>query len=356
MSNIDTLLKDIITSTKSTKSSVDELVSYIQESASSHPELVENLIKKSSHTSKLEGVSLLSLKNESLVSYINNLILIVLSQLERLESNNDVDVEEKKLEVVKRSIVQRVTLEKGVKPLEKKINYQLDKMVRAYGRMEQDELKAEQKLNEDKESEGEGEDDDEDEEESEDDDDDEDDNLQYRPDASALAKLAPTSTKSKKSSSSSTTTEESNEKYKPPKISAMAPPTAISQKDIDAKSNNGKNRKVQSMEEYLQEQSDMPSVDASIGSTIIDHGRGGVKTAHDRRKEKEIQDYEENNFVRLPTNQTKKSFKEKQRDLRNQFAGEDWSMFNNKDVTKEGTSRKRKVGTVWDRVKKKKSY
>ena len=45
MSNIDTLLKDIITSTKSTKSSVDELVSYIQESASSHPELVENLIK-----------------------------------------------------------------------------------------------------------------------------------------------------------------------------------------------------------------------------------------------------------------------------------------------------------------------
>ena len=350
MSNIDTLLKDIITSTKSTKSSVDELVSYIQESASSHPELVENLIKKSSHTSKLEGVSLLSLKNESLVSYINNLILIVLSQLERLESD---DVEEKKLEVVKRSIVQRVSLEKGVKPLEKKINYQLDKMVRAYGRMEQDELKAEQKLNEEKEDKGSEEDDSED--DSDDDDSDEDDNLQYRPDASALAKLAPSSTKSKKSSLSSTT-EESNEKYKPPKISAMAPPTAISQKDIDGKSNNGKNRKVQSMEEYLQEQSDMPSIDASIGSTIIDHGRGGVKTAHDRRKEKEIQDYEENNFVRLPTNQTKKSFKEKQRDLRNQFAGEDWSMFNNKDVTKEGTSRKRKAGTVWDRVKKKKSY
>ncbi|RCK64282.1 U3 small nucleolar ribonucleoprotein LCP5 [Candida viswanathii] len=347
MSSIDTILKDIITSTKSTKTSVDDLFAHIQESNTTHPELVTNLLKKSTSTSpqgsKLEGVSLLSLKNESLVSYINNLVMIVMSQIERLD---DDETEDKRLEAVKRSIVQRVTLEKGVKPLEKKINYQLDKMVRAYGRMEQDELKAEQKLHEEEEEEEE--EGDEDDEESEDE---EDDNLQYRPDASALAKLAPSSSKSKKSATS-----ESNEKYKPPKISAMAPPTAISQKDIDAKTSTGKNRKVQSMEEYLQEQSDMPTLDASIGSTIVAHGRGGVKTSHDRRKEKEIQDYEENNFVRLPTSQTKKSYKEKQRDMRNQFAGEDWSMFNNKDVTKEGTSRKRKAGTVWDRVKKKKGY
>ena len=352
MSNIDTLLKDIITSTKSTKSSVEDLITYLQQAGTSHPELVENLIKKSSHSSKLEGVSLLTLKNESLAAYINNLILIVLAQLERLEKDDDDNnnIEDKKLDVVKRSIVQRVTFEKGVKPLEKKLNYQLDKMVRAYGRMEQDELKAQQKLDEEENDKKNDDDEDEDE---DDEDSDEDDNLQYRPDASALAKLASFSSKSKKSSTQDST---SDEKYKPPKISAMAPPTAISQKDIDAKSSSGKNRKVQSMEEYLQEQSDLPTVDASIGSTIIAHGRGGVKTAHDRKKEKEVQDYEENNFVRLPTNQTKKSFKEKQRDLRNQFAGEDWSMFNNKDVTKEGTSRKRKAGTVWDRVKKKKGY
>ncbi|RCK57918.1 U3 small nucleolar ribonucleoprotein LCP5 [Candida viswanathii] len=352
MSSIDTILKDIITSTKTTKTSVDDLLTHIQESSTTHPELVTNLLKKSttstSQGSKLEGVSLLSLKNESLVAYINNLIMIVMSQIERLD-DDDEGTEDRRLEAVKRSIVQRVTLEKGVKPLEKKINYQLDKMVRAYGRMEQDELKAEQKLNE--EEEGDEESDEKEDEEDEESEDEEDDNLQYRPDASTLAKLAPSSSKSRKS-----TTSESNEKYKPPKISAMAPPTAISQKDIDAKSNTGKNRKVQSMEEYLQEQSDMPTVDASIGSTIVAHGRGGVKTSHDRRKEKEIQYYEENNFVRLPTSQTKKSYKEKQRDMRNQFAGEDWSMFNNKDVTKEGTSRKRKSGTVWDRVKKKKGY
>ena len=70
-------------------------------------------------------------------------------------------------------------------------------------------------------------------------------------------------------------------------------------------------------------------------------------------RKNEIQTYEEDNFVRLPTSQTKKSFKEKQRDIRNQFAGEDWSMFNNnKDVTRQGTSRKRKATTVWDKVKK----
>lgn len=100
----------------------------------------------------------------------------------------------------------------------------------------------------------------------------------------------------------------------------------------------------------------MPMVEASVGSTIVEHGRGGVKTQHDRKKEREIQTYEEDNFVRLPTSQTKKSFKEKQRDIRNQFAGEDWSMFNNnKDVTRQGTSRKRKATTVWDKVKKKKN-
>ena len=214
-------------------------------------------------------------------------------------------------------------------------------MIRAYGRMEQDEIKAEQKLND----RGSGENDENDENDSEEDseedseDDSEDDELAYRPDASSFAKLTSAKTKLKPTSSAVST---SNEKYRPPKISAMAPPTAVKSHDLDANTTSSKNRKLQSMEEYLQEQSDMPMVEASVGSTIVEHGRGGVKTQHDRKKEREIQTYEEDNFVRLPTSQTKKSFKEKQRDIRNQFAGEDWSMFNNnKDVTRQGTSRKK---------------
>ena len=348
MSKVDIVLKEIISSTKSTEASVKELIAFVKDSSSQHPELVRNLLAKSNLL--LEGVSLLGLKNESLVSYINNIVLVVLSHLERLESDLETGSS-----AVERSIIQRVTLEKGVKPLEKKLSYQLDKMIRAYGRMEQDEIKAEQKLND----RGSGENDENDENDSEEDseedseDDSEDDELAYRPDASSFAKLTSAKTKLKPTSSAVST---SNEKYRPPKISAMAPPTAVKSHDIDSNTTSSKNRKLQSMEEYLQEQSDMPMVEASVGSTIVEHGRGGVKTQHDRKKEREIQTYEEDNFVRLPTSQTKKSFKEKQRDIRNQFAGEDWSMFNNnKDVTRQGTSRKRKATTVWDKVKKKKN-
>ncbi|EGW31723.1 uncharacterized protein SPAPADRAFT_56512 [Spathaspora passalidarum NRRL Y-27907] len=319
MSNLDTLLNDIITSVKATKSSIDDIKDH----------LISSLLEKTS-TTNVEGVSLLSLKNQALLSYINNIALVVLGQVARLEEVDDVQLWE---DSVKRSIVQRVTLEKGIKPLEKKIGYQLDKMVRAYTRMEEDERKIEDKLNK---ADNSDENSDEDEEDSEE----EDDRLAYRPDASALAKLAPKGKDTKPSG---------DEKYVAPKISAMAPPSAI------PKEKPTKTKKLQSMEEYLQEQSEMPTAEASIGSTIVDHGRGGVKTQHDRRKEQEIQTYEESNFIRLPQAQTKKSFKQKQRDMANQFAGEDWAMFNNDRQVSSGTSRKRKPTSVWDRVKKRRN-
>ncbi|KAG7661831.1 uncharacterized protein J8A68_004657 [[Candida] subhashii] len=347
MADVDKLLNEIITSINATKTSVEELIQTTKSTTKTHPELIDTLLSKTG-TKQIEGVSLLSLKNQALASYVTNLALVVLGQIERISQDEEENGEKHRLEAIKRTIVQRVCLEKGVKPLEKKINYQLDKMVRAYGRMEADEAKIEEKLHHKS-----GSEDDEDEEEEGDnseDEESEDDNLAYRPDAAALAKLAPKSTKTK---STSALTTESNEKYKPPKISAMAPPSAI--RDIDAKDKSNKNRKLQSMEEYLNEQSDMPSLEASIGSTIVDHGRGGVKTQHDRNKEREIQTYEESNFIRLPQNQTKKSFKQKQRDMANQFAGEDWSIFNNDRSISSTTSRKRKPGSVWDRVKKKRT-
>ncbi|ODV79283.1 uncharacterized protein CANTADRAFT_22034 [Suhomyces tanzawaensis NRRL Y-17324] len=334
MSSVDEILAGILASVGSTKSSIDELTKNLDQEQ--YPQIVQTLLSKIGEN-KLEGVSLLALKNNSLVSYLNNVVMVILSHLERLEGQ---DVENDRLETIQRSIVQRVNLEKGIKPLEKKLNYQLDKMVKAYNRMEADEEKAEEKLNRIG-SDSEAEDDDDDDSEDSDED-----NLSYKPDAAALAKMSRPSDDRKKSSS--------NEKYKPPKISAVAPPTSISKEDGKDK---GRNRKLQSMEEYLREQSDMPTTEASIGSTIVDHGRGGVKTQHDRRKEKEIQEYEESNFIRLSNNQVKKSFKEKQRDRENQFGGEDWSMFNQKNTREVSgdTSRKRKPNTVWDRVKKRKN-
>ncbi|KAM9917118.1 hypothetical protein OXX59_009553, partial [Metschnikowia pulcherrima] len=77
--------------------------------------------------------------------------------------------------------------------------------------------------------------------------------------------------------------------------------------------------------------------------------------SRDKQKEMELQRYEESNFTRLPSTATKKSFRQKMAERANTFAGEDWSMFNNKRDLKEGTSRKRSSGTAWDRVKRSRS-
>lgn len=325
MSDIDSILRSIISTTKATNTAVENLAS--GNAQVEHPEFIKTLLEKTGQP-EAEGISLISLKNEALASYINNLALVVLGQIDRLDSE---DKEELKNKAIERSIVQRVTLEKGVKPLEKKINYQIENLMKAFSKAESQELQAKKEEKDDS--------DDEDSDEKEDNDvNSDEDEMAFRPDAAALAKLAPQGSKPS-----------STEKYRPPKISAVAPPTA---KDSEAKAPT---QKLQSMEEYLQEQSDLPTAEASIGSTIVSHGRGGVKTQHDRKKEKEIQTYEEANFTRLPTSQTKKSFKQKQRDMANQFAGEDWSIFNKDKDLESGTSRKRKPTTSWDRAKRKRT-
>ena len=67
--------------------------------------------------------------------------MIILAHVEKLSEEDD-NIEDAKLKSIANSITQRVCLEKGIKPLEKKLNYQLDKMVRAYNRMEADESQA----------------------------------------------------------------------------------------------------------------------------------------------------------------------------------------------------------------------
>lgn len=335
MGQVEELLSGIIASYEATKASVDSAINQDVE----HPEIIENLLQKlGDKQGKLEGVSLLALKNNALVSYLDNLALIALSHITRLEKENEIS-EEERSKLIKQSIVQRVTLEKGVKPLEKKLNYQLDKMVRSYNRMENDDKNIETKIKEKDEQ-------DENEDDSDSDSDSDEDETNYKPDAVALAKMTNDKSKPKEK-------DLSKEKYKPPRVSAMAPPKSM--KDPDQKDKNTRQQKLQSMEEYLREQSDTPTLETSIGSTIIDHGRGGVKTQHDRNKEKRIQDYEESNFTRLPQNQTKKTFQQRQRDMKNHFGGEDWSIFNNDREVSSDTSRKRKPTSSWDRAKKKRN-
>lgn len=339
--SVDELLNGIILSVGQTEASVENAnQKFITETEELLPTMVKDLLAKSNED--LEGMSLLALKENALLSYVNNLVLVLLSHLERLQDGADSDkLELLKLKAVQSTVEQRACLEKGVKPLEKKLSYQLEKMVRSFHRMEEDNAKLEAKINERVENGDGAEDSDSDSDsQSDSDSEDEDDALSYKPDSSALAKMSKKPYKKKES--------ETGEKYRPPKISAAAPPRTFS----DKAGPKNHTRKLQSMEEYLAESSDLPQSESSIGATILDHGRGGVKTAKDTKREKEIQKYEESNFTRLPSTATKKTFKQKMAERTNNFAGEDWSMFNNKRNMRDGTSRKRKAGTAWDRAKR----
>lgn len=281
------------------------------------PDFVTELLSRAGK-SEAEGVSLLDLKTSLLVGYINNVAMVVLEHLQRLDGAELDD------EAVKRSIVHRVTLEKGVKPLEKKLAYQLDKMVRTFTREQQrikdkEQASAEAAANSDS-----------------DDDSELEDELNYKPDTATTEKDAKPSL--------------GDGKYRPPKLLAVAMEPRTEDTLAEAKT-----KKLQSMEEYLREQLDAPLVEALIGTEIVLHGRGGVKTAHDRRREQEIQTFEEENFTRLPDKQLQKSKQMRRKDQMHTFGGEDFSIFNSGSGNmKELTLRKRKATLAWDRAKRQK--
>lgn len=325
--SLDGLLKSITLSANATTESLLSLGSKLD--SPDLPELVEDLLNKTGQ-SLPEGVSLLDLKNSAMLSYINNVALIILARIESTKTNKNLD--ELKQKAINGSIVQRVTMERGIKSLEKKLQYQLDKMVRNYNKMEKD--SSEDTVNKKLEENAQGNEDGEDSEE-----DSEDDDLNYRPDPTALMAKTDATAESKSST----------DKYKPPKISAALPP-----QEVRAKSSKNTS-KLQSMEEYLMETGDAPMSEASIGSTIVNNGRGGVKTLRDRQKEEEIKRYEEANFTRLSTTKSKKDKRTEKRRQAETFFGEDWGIFNNKRDDVAESTKRAKPKSAWEKAKKRRT-
>ncbi|QLL34547.1 hypothetical protein HG536_0G04090 [Torulaspora globosa] len=295
-----------------------------------------------------DRVSLLSLKNCSMLAYINSLLLVVGGKLDT--SCKDPTVKEGR----QRSIQHRVVLERGVKPLEKKLSYQLDKLTRAYTRMEKEYVEAENRAlaksqsSVDQES---------------NDDDSSDEELSYRPNVSSSLAAG---TKTKKPAEPVEEEEEASAEgavYKPPKISAVLPPQQLHQFEDkfnarDHRDRSGRSR-MQAMEEYIRESSDQPSWESSIGANIVTHGRGGIKSLRDTEKERDIARYEEANFARLNHGTSKADKrKQKQRERQNQanvIGGEDFGIFNSKRRMEDSTSRRnaKRSRSAWDRAKKK---
>ncbi|PUU76402.1 hypothetical protein B9Z19DRAFT_256055 [Tuber borchii] len=286
------------------------------------------------------GISLLDLKNELLLSYIHNVVFLVLVRLRSGTLSNGIGAD-----AVKELVKIRVLLERGVKPLEGKLKYQIDKVIAAASSSTPGDTTPATATKETIARNGKGSDEDssdEDEDGIEHDDDDHEDSHRQKLRSDAVAAPAPVSTLARKelafrpnpaalvkpsapALSSLSTTNPSDGIYRPPRISA----TAMPEPSKPAEKDKPLRRKSHMLDEFVADElSTAPIAQPSVGSTIIDSGRV-VKTARDRREERERQEYEENNFVRLPKMGKKEARELKRRGGReaNGMGGEDWSSF-----------------------------
>lgn len=289
------------------------------------------------------ALSLLNLKSELLLSYIHNLSFLLLLKLRgtSLKEGEGRKCVEKLAEL-------RVLLEKGVKPIEGRLRYQIEKVVAAAS--EEERRVSGEAAKKDEESE---------------EDSDEESGSDYE--ESGMKKVG----KMKAAPSISTQDlafkpnpgamvapkdarrdESDDEKaadgiYRPPRIQAVSmplPETAPQKKERLQKSHT--------LDEFVaSELSGAPMSMPSIGSTISSYGRS-VQTAREKEKEQERREYEESNFVRLPKISKKEARKTKK--PTQGFGGEDWREFaGDMDRISKGVERGSK-STALDRSRKRK--
>jgi U3 small nucleolar ribonucleoprotein protein LCP5 len=276
-----------------------------------------------------DGISLLDIKNDLLLSYIQNLVFLIVLKLRNGSARDESG--HLSSEVTNKLDELRVYLERGVRPLEGKLKYQIDKAVRAADEVDRRaaqkaSAKAESKKPTTKELAG----DVSEEFESSEGGSDKEDADVNDPDAwagprrSALQKnieVAQKETTGSKSRSTATGA------YKPPRITPTAMPQPPSQHDRDS---SARRRKSHLLDEYIDEElSAAPRAQPSIGTgnTIVKHGRGAM-SSRDREKERERTEYEERNFVRLPGESKAEKKKARLRgegNKRDLFGGEDWT-------------------------------
>lgn len=269
------------------------------------------------------GISLLDSKNELFLSYLQNLVFLIVLKLRNLKSSSVPDAEQP-LDglVIKKLVELTVYLERGALNLEGKLKYQIDKVLRAAQDAENAaKINGMIKTKASRQKSGQ-------EEESDDEEDDEDsdsvsenggaqlkasdiNDLQYRPNPSAL-------TRPVESTPDENAQSTEDGLYKPPRIQATAMPTTETREKKDKRPG-----KSATLDEFINsEMSAAPYAEPSIGSGILDGGRRN-KSDKQREEERAKREYEESNYVRLP----KESRKDKAKKGRTQdagYGGEEW--------------------------------
>ncbi|KAI0128122.1 hypothetical protein F4776DRAFT_196767 [Hypoxylon sp. NC0597] len=274
-----------------------------------------------------DGVSLLDVKNELLLSYLQNLVFLILIKIRNAKNSGSegadgADKTDLSDAVVKKLVELRLYLDKGVRPLEDKLQFQLDKILRAADdadRIAAQAAKDDESGLESEPDEGSGDSDDEDASANE---------GPARPRLDISAKqFAPSFNNFAPPSqpvgmAAAAATQDKTGAYRPPKITPTVMPTAERRERGDRRP-----MKSATMDEYIStELSTMPVAEPSVGTTIVSGGRK-VKTVSERREEDRRREYEETNFVRLPKESKKDRAKRNKIEGRSgkmNFGGEDW--------------------------------
>ena len=226
-------------------------------------------------TPPADGISLLDAKNELFLSYLQNLVFLITLKLRNLSdgSNTESLVDD----VTKKLVELRVYVEKGVRPLEGKLKYQLDKLLAAAAdadvaksakhtpsvgkQLDVTDPDGEEPAPQISE-------------------------LSYRPNPAAFVRPSAPSRSSR---------EEKEGVYRPPRITPTALPT--SDRGADRKK---RPRKSATVDDFIREElTDAPFAEPSIGA-------GSGLRGREREGDEERQAYEEQRLVRLPDEKKKR--------------------------------------------------
>ena len=272
-----------------------------------------------------DGISLLDTKNALLLSYIHNLVFLIILKLRQTGGEGQDAIVSLDTAVIKKLVELRVYMERGVRPLEGRLKYQIEKALRAAddaeraataktdgGARNRNTIKV-NGVNQD--------------------DSDASDadtpspqpakpsDLSYRPNPAALLRKPEPSNNTKASNPRLSAT------YKPPRITPTSMPTSnTSSRDTNL---SRRQRKSHLLDEYVSsELSSAPLPEPSIGSnnTILARGRGSL-SARQREMERERTEYEEQNLARLPGESRAEKRKARMRGeggARNVYGGEQW--------------------------------
>ncbi|KPI44745.1 uncharacterized protein AB675_8280 [Cyphellophora attinorum] len=269
-----------------------------------------------------DGISLLDIKNDLVLSYLQNLAFLILFKIKETQSGSDVTDDSYYHATVERLVELRIYLERGVRPIEQRLKYTIDQYLQAANHKKS--------INAVRSSTGHIRDADA-----------SDDSGSEMSDGDAGARIestadgdttihAPRLAGAIAASRTKPTAPNAAAKagiYRPPRLN----PTAMPSADPDARSSSTRQRKSQLMSEYIDEElSSAPTAQASIGANQTIDARGhAITSARDIARQRERTEYEETNFTRL-AGETKKEKREKKRregklGARDMFGGEDWT-------------------------------